>query len=71
MKKELIIFTVILLILSVGMHLKEWMDHPLTHLTALPSSGAYGIGAAHPVVFTLIIYLIFIALRGVVRIFKR
>jgi len=71
MKKELTIFTSILFILSIGMHFKEWMDHPLAHIMALPSSGAYGIGAIHPFIFTLIIYLIFIALRGIVRIFKK
>ena len=69
MKKELIIFTTILLILSIGMHLKEWMDHPLVHLMALSSSGAYGIGAIHPLVFTMLIYLIVMALRSIVRIF--
>jgi len=71
MKKELIIFITILVILSLGMHFKEWMDHPLTHAMALPSSGAYGIGAAHPFIFTLIVYLIFIALRGIIKIFKK
>jgi len=40
------------------MHFKEWIDHPLAHIEALPTAGAYGIGAFHPLVFTLFIYLI-------------
>jgi hypothetical protein len=71
MKKELLIFTAIFLILAIGMHLEEWLDHPVKHLMALPDAGAYGIGAAHPLVFTLVVYLLFVALRGVVRLFTR
>jgi hypothetical protein len=57
------------------MHFKEWLSQPVEHLMALPSSGAYGIGVFHPLVFTLIVYLVlvsFMALGGVVkRIFTR
>jgi hypothetical protein len=53
------------------MHFKEWMDHPVEHLMALPNAGAYGIGAAHPLVFTLIVYFLFAAVRGIVRLFKK
>ncbi len=71
MKKELSIFLAIFLVLAIGMHFKEWIDHPVEHLTALPNAGAYGIGAAHPLVFTLIVYLLFAAVRGVARLFKK
>jgi len=71
MKKELSIFLAIFLVLAIGMHFKEWIDHPVEHLTALPNAGAYGIGAMHPLVFTLIVYLLFVGGRGIVRLFKR
>ncbi|MBD3840355.1 MAG: hypothetical protein IE909_00475 [Campylobacterales bacterium] len=58
MKKELIIFIGIFLFLAIGMHFKEWTSHPIDHLMALPHAGAYGIGAIHPLVFTLIVYII-------------
>jgi hypothetical protein len=75
MKKQLSLFLGIFLFLAIGMHFKEWFSHPIEHLMALPSAGAYGIGAFHPLVFTLIVYLVlvsFMALGGVVkRIFAR
>jgi hypothetical protein len=71
MRKELLIFIVIFLVLAIGMHFKEWVDHPVEHLMALPNAGAYGIGAAHPLVFTLVVYIVFVLLRGIVRLFKR
>jgi hypothetical protein len=69
MKKELSIFVGIFLFLAIGMHFKEWISHPLEHIMALPSAGAYGIGAIHPLVFTMVVYIIFVMLRGIVRLF--
>ena len=71
MKKELTIFTGLFLFLAIGMHFKEWMSHPIEHLMALPSAGAYGIGAFHPLVFTVALYLVFIFVRGIVRLFTK
>jgi Na+/H+ antiporter NhaC len=71
MKKELTIFTAIFLFLAIGMHFKEWTSHPVEHLMALPSAGAYGIGALHPLVFTVVVYVVFVLLRGVVRVFTK
>jgi hypothetical protein len=75
MKKQLSLFLGVFLFLAIGMHFKEWLSHPVEHLMALPSAGAYGIGVFHPLVFTLIVYLVlvsFMALGGVVkRIFTR
>lgn len=71
MKKELTIFTGIFLFLAIGMHFKEWTSHPVEHLIALPSAGAYGIGALHPLVFTVVVYVVFVLLRGVVRVFTK
>ncbi|MCD6653326.1 MAG: hypothetical protein LT067_00950 [Sulfurovum sp.] len=71
MKKELSIFIGLFLFLAIGMHFKEWMDHPIEHAMALPTAGAYGIGAVHPLVFTLVIYIPFVIIRGVVRLFRK
>ena len=71
MKKELTIFIGLFLFLAIGMHFKEWMSHPIEHTMALPSAGAYGIGAFHPLVFTLALYLVFVLLRGTVRLFTK
>jgi len=40
MKKELSIFIGLFLFLAIGMHFKEWMDHPIEHAMALPTAGA-------------------------------
>ncbi len=71
MKKELTIFIGLFLFLAIGMHFKEWTSHPVEHFMALPSSGAYGIGAFHPLVFTMILYVVFVLLRSIVRLFTK
>ena len=71
MKKELIIFIGLFLFLAIGMHFKEWTSHPVEHLLALPHSGAYGLGALHPLVFTAILYLVIALFRGIIRLFRR
>lgn len=71
MKKELYIFIGIFLFLAIGMHFKEWADHPVEHLQALPAAGAYGIGWIHPLVFTAAVYLLVGLIRLVVRGIKR
>ncbi len=71
MKKEILIFTGIFLFLAIGMHFKEWTSHPLDHAAALPHAGAYGLGAIHPLIFTLTIYIVVLVFRGIVRLIKR
>jgi len=70
-KKELAIFIGIFLVLAIGMHFKEWTSHPIDHLMALPDAGAYGLGPMHPLIFTLIIYIIIAVPRGLVKLFKK
>ena len=67
MKKEIGIFFAIFLFLAIGMHHKEWFSHPIEHIMALPKAGAYGIGPLHPLVFTLILYVLFVLVRSVYR----
>ncbi len=71
MKKEIYIFIGIFLFLAIGMHFKEWTNYPLEHILALPSAGAYGMGAAHPLIFTLIGYVVFVIFRSIIRLAKR
>ena len=53
------------------MHFKEWLDHPLAHIEAFPTAGAYGIGAFHPLVFTIAIYLILGLFRVLFKYIKK
>ncbi|MCH9814666.1 MAG: hypothetical protein K0U47_12080 [Epsilonproteobacteria bacterium] len=74
MKKELIIFLVIFLILAIGQH-PDFLTSPLERIVQLPQAGAYGLGAVHPLVFGLVGYLFVWIIRGVIigfkKIFKR
>jgi hypothetical protein len=71
MKKELSIFIGIFLFLAIGMHFKEWLSHPIDHVIALPTAGAYGFGAFHPLIFTLIVYFIIVIFRVILSFFNR
>ncbi len=71
MKKELTIFFSLFLFLTIGMHFKEWISHPVEHIQALPNAGAYGIGPIHPLVFTLVLYLFIGIFRLIAKLFSR
>jgi hypothetical protein len=75
MKKELYIFLGIFLFLSVGVHLKEWVVHPIDQIIALPSSVALGFGEWHPLIFSffgyLIVWVFRLIGRGVKKIFGK
>lgn len=70
MKKEMMIFFGIFLFLAIGMHFQEWLSHPIEHVMALPKAGAYGIGPLHPLVFTLIVYIVFVIFRSIYRLIR-
>lgn len=53
------------------MHFKEWLGHPIDHLMALPSAGAYGLGVVHPLVFTFAGYLLLVLLMALGRMVKK
>jgi len=71
LKKELLIFTGIFLFLALSMHFKEWLSHPIEHVTSLPTAGAYGVGAFHPLIFTLVIYIFILIFRVIFSFFGR
>lgn len=57
-KKELILLTLIFIILTFAIHYEELFTSPTNHFSNLSNSGAYGIGFIHPIVFTLLVYMI-------------
>lgn len=65
------IFIGIFLFLAIGMHFDAWISHPIAHIQALPSAGAYGIGSIHPLVFTVAVYLIIAFFRVLIHLFKK
>ena len=71
MKKELLIIVSILIILTIAMHYKELLTHPIEHIFDLPKSGAYGLGGLHPFIFTFIIYVLILIPRFLIKLFKR
>ena len=71
MKKELKIFIVILVVLTLVIHYKEFLEYPLQHLKNFPNSGAYGLGIFHPLVFTAIVYILVLLPRMIIRFFKK
>ena len=72
MKKELILFTGLFLFLAIGMHFKQWIDHPIQHLMNLESGGAFGIpGIWHPLVFTLMLYIVVSIPRVFIKLFSK
>ncbi|MEA3512227.1 MAG: hypothetical protein U9R37_01355 [Campylobacterota bacterium] len=71
MKKELIIFVGLFLFLAIGMHFKEWMSHPVEHIMALPHASSYGLGWEHPIVYTLLLYIIVGIPRVIAKLFSK
>ena len=69
MKRELIIIVSILIVLTMAIHYKEFLEYPLEQISGLVESGAYGFGAYHPIIFTLIVYILLWIPRFVIRIF--
>ena len=71
MKKELIIFISIFIILTFGMHYSELLTHPFEHISNLSKSGVYGLGGFHPLIFTLVVYVFILIPRFIIKLFKR
>jgi len=71
LKNELTIFLCVLILLSIGMHYKEFLNYPLEHFFALPNSSVYGFGFLHPLFFSIIIYILLLIPRFVFRLILR
>ena len=70
MKKEFIIFLLLFMVLALGMH-PDFFTHPLTRISELPTAGAYGLGAIHPLVFGLIGYMILWVFRALYQLIRK
>lgn len=70
MKKELLIFLIVFVILALIQH-PDLLTSPLTRLSDLPTAGAYGLGSVHPLVFALVGYLLLWIVRLVIRGIKK
>ncbi len=66
MKKEIIIFLSIFLILSLVQH-PDFLSSPVDRITQLPKAAAYGLGVFHPIVFALIPYVIILIIRALLK----
>jgi hypothetical protein len=72
MKKELIIYLSVILVVALAWHNKQWLDHPVEHLLGLPHGGAFGVpGIIHPFVFGLGIYLLLWMPRLIIMLFTK
>lgn len=60
LKKELLIFSVLFLFLALGMHMTQWLSHPLEHLNHLATHKI----PYHPLLYTFLLYLVVAILRG-------
>ncbi len=67
-KKELLLYAILFVFFSIGMHFSAWTTAPVAHLEHLPQSS---LGVCHPLYLSLIAYLLVLVLRGVVLLLKR
>ena len=70
MKKELLIYFSVFVVLTFTLHFNELITHPFEHILNLSKSGAYGLGAIHPIIFTAIVYVIVLIPRLIVKLFR-
>lgn len=60
--KELVIFIGLFLFLTLGMHMKQWLTHPIEHIEHLSNSQ---FGLFHPLYFTFGIYVVIFIIRAI------
>lgn len=70
MKNEFFNFTIILTILTFLIHSDALMSHPVEHFINLKTSGAYGLGMLHPLIFAFIVYALIWIPRRIVKLFR-
>jgi uncharacterized oligopeptide transporter (OPT) family protein len=71
LKKELFVFIGIFIVLTVLMHYKEFLNYPIAHIKNFPNSSAYGFGIFHPIVFSFTVYIVLLAPRLIIKLFRR
>jgi len=68
LKKEIVIYLFLLLILSLSMHFGAWTSHPMAHLEALKGSS---LGPWHPFLITAAVYMVVLIIRLLIGVVKR
>ncbi len=72
MKKEILIYISLFVIIAFIWHMDQWFDHPIVHLTNMSNGGAFGVpGIIHPFVFTFIAYALLSIPRGIIKLFTK
>lgn len=61
LKKELFIFISIFLFLALGMHMGQWLTHPMEHLLRLESHKM----PYHPLLYTTLVYVVIFLIRRI------
>lgn len=67
LKREVFIFIVIFLFLALGMHMNQWLTHPIEHLTHLNTHKM----PYHPILYTAIVYLLLGIIRAIANTFMK
>ncbi|QKF80819.1 hypothetical protein CRV08_09170 [Halarcobacter ebronensis] len=67
LKKELIIFFSLLVIVSIGIHFDAWINHPMEHMESLFSHSM----AYHPFLYVFLIYLVIGFFRVIINLIKK
>lgn len=67
LKREVFIFIVIFLFLALGMHMNQWLTHPIEHLTHLSTHKM----PYHPLLYTTIVYLLLGIIRAIANTFMK
>jgi hypothetical protein len=68
LKRELFVFFILFILLSLSIHYKEWFIDPIGHISSLSSSP---LGLWHPFVLTLVVYVIVLVVRVVIHLIRR
>jgi len=66
-KKELFIFLGLFLFLALGMHMNQWINHPLEHTNHLLTHKM----PYHPLLYTFLLYIVVAILRAFILFFKK
>jgi hypothetical protein len=65
MKKELMIFISLFIVLALGMHMNQWLTHPIEHFARLATDKM----PYHPLLYTGVFYASIVFLRFAFHLF--
>lgn len=69
--REFIIYFILFILLSLSMHITEWLSYPIVHIQNL----AHNVFPLHPFVYTFILYVVVFIMRVIfgfiIRLFRK